>query len=76
MIPRDPNDTREAPHCRRCGSLAEPDDYYCWLCGGEEMVLSGLVVAHEFAVAQMRGTSPGSEEVAGSIPAGLPSWGP
>ena len=44
--PRSPTDDREAPYCRRCGQYAEPDDFYCWSCGGEEEVLAGQTVPH------------------------------
>lgn len=51
MAPRDPTDSREAPYCRRCGGFAEPGDFLCWRCGGEELVLSGEVVAHTYGQA-------------------------
>lgn len=43
---RNPNDHREPPHCKRCGKPAEPDDFYCWHCSGEQMILKGQVVPH------------------------------
>ena len=36
--PRNRTDSRLTPHCKRCGSVGEPDDKSCWKCGGEEMV--------------------------------------
>jgi|ETNvirnome_6_100_1030635.scaffolds.fasta_scaffold06585_10 hypothetical protein len=38
IAPRNRNDPRKAPTCRRCGAVGEPEDRECWKCGGEEMV--------------------------------------
>ena len=46
--PRSPTDDREAPYCRRCGQYAEPDDWCCWACGGEELILAGQIVPHVY----------------------------
>jgi len=48
---RDRNDLREPPHCRRCGVLAEPGDWYCWLCGSEELMLGNKPVPHVYLMA-------------------------
>ena len=45
------NDPREPPHCRRCGVLAEPGDWYCWLCGSEETMLGDEPVPHVYLYA-------------------------
>ena len=49
---RNRNDPREPPHCRRCGVLAEPGDWYCWLCGSEELMLHNAPVPHIYSNAR------------------------
>ena len=50
---RNRNDLRESPHCRRCGVLTEPDDWYCWLCGSEELILGDEPVPHVYLYARI-----------------------
>ena len=58
MAPRNPNDSRSAPHCKRCGRDCEPDDFLCYSCGSEELILDQAPVPHIYhqIVRSPRGT--------------------